>query len=131
MLALHQDAAPPEGLVGTFHPLCPLTQPMLGKRLVPNLYTPWQIRSSTCTISTVEKHLKVDFSAMPVLGNETHMYFRALIQVQPIKTRMCHVTSIQAIHIIAIWSVSCLSRLPLGALRPRAWMTNWIHSKFL
>ena len=37
------------------------------------------------------------------------MYFRALIQVQPIKTRMCHVTRIQAIHNIAIWSVSGLS----------------------
>ena len=45
---------------------------------------------------------------------QTCTYFRTLIQVQPIKSRMCHVTRIQAIHIIAIWSVSGLSHSSSG-----------------
>ena len=59
-----------------------------------------------------------DFCALPCRTvNETCAYFRALIQVQPIKTRMCHVTRIQAIHIIAIKSVSGLSHSPSGDKR--------------
>ena len=48
-----------------------------------------------------------DFYALPCRTvNETCAHFRALIQVQPIKTRMCHVTR--------IWSVSGWLPSPSG-----------------
>ena len=60
--------------------------------------------------SAVVLHATGDFYALPCRTvNETCTYFHALIRVQPIKTRMCHETRIQAIHIIEIWSVSSLS----------------------
>ena len=52
-----------------------------------------------------------DFYALPChTVNEMHTYF------QPIKNRMCHVTRIQVIHIIAIWCVSGLSPKHEGPL---------------
>ena len=57
-----------------------------------------------------------NFYALPCrMVNEMRTYFRALIRVEPIKIRMCHVTRIQAVHIIAIWSVSGLLHSPSGA----------------
>ena len=56
-----------------------------------------------------------DFYALPCLTvNETHAYFCALIQAQPIKTRVCHMTRIQAIHIIEMRSVIRFVTLTYG-----------------
>ena len=67
-----------------------------------------------------------DFYALPFCTVK-----KSVCIVQPVKTRMYHMTRIQAIHIIAIWSVSSLSYLPSGALHPSVRMTNRIHSKML